>query len=570
MSVSEADHGAGAPDPHRRTSAREHRSRWPGLVWAFPLAALLVVGYLGLQALAHSGTDVTVTFSSAADAKPGDTQVIYKGLSVGRVTRVRLAQDRAHVDMTLRIDSSAKPLLRKGTLFWLVGAKPSLTDISSLKAALAGVSIGIAPGDGPPARKFEGLGEPPVVVPGTPGTAYDLLSSVAGGGRPGASVFYHGQDVGRVTEQTLRGQNDFSTRVFIQSPYDRLVRRGTLFYGVSAVQVSFSGGQLSTQLSPGSSAFAGGLEFDTPAEALDGPRAAPLAHFPVFESKGKALGAPRGPQVFYQAAFTEGVGDLEVGAPVRLRGFQIGSVSARTLQFDAATGLLSTPVTLAIEPGRLDPRGAYLDPAADVSPQTDRAVSRLVGEGYRLRLAQSPPLVGARTVEFVRVRGAPPAGLEGARGPLAFPSLPVTASGDVDSLMAKADAILGQVQRVPIAEIGADVRRITARLDKLLSSPKITASLDHLESTLDQIDATVKETRPRIGPLIDKLNSAADQVQGVATSANALVTTDGSTSDASLPGALRQLTDAARSLRSLADYLTRHPEAILRGKKDSR
>ena len=37
-----------------------------------------------------------------------------------------------------------------------------------------------------------------------------------------------------------------------------------------------------------------------------------------------------------------------------------------------------------------------------------------------------------------------------------------------------------------------------------------------------------------------------------------------------MPGALRQLTDAARSLRSLSDYLTRHPEAILRGKAKPR
>jgi hypothetical protein len=38
------------------------------------------------------------------------------------------------------------------------------------------------------------------------------------------------------------------------------------------------------------------------------------------------------------------------------------------------------------------------------------------------------------------------------------------------------------------------------------------------------------------------------------------------TEDSDLPGALRQLTEAARSLRSLSDYLGRHPEAILKGK----
>ena len=117
--TSAADEAAVQP----RTLARESHGRWPGLVWALPLAAVLIVVYLGLQALAHSGVDVVVTFSSAADAKPGDTQVVYKGLNVGRVTHLGLSKDRQHVDMTLRVDPSLKPLLREGAVFWLVGRK---------------------------------------------------------------------------------------------------------------------------------------------------------------------------------------------------------------------------------------------------------------------------------------------------------------------------------------------------------------------------------------------------------------------------------------------------------------
>jgi paraquat-inducible protein B len=49
-----------------------------------------------------------------------------------------------------------------------------------------------------------------------------------------------------------------------------------------------------------------------------------------------------------------------------------------------------------------------------------------------------------------------------------------------------------------------------------------------------------------------------------------LLSGEGAGQDASLPDAIRQLNDAARSIRSLADYLGRHPEAVIRGKtKDS-
>ena len=43
--------------------------------------------------------------------------------------------------------------------------------------------------------------------------------------------------------------------------------------------------------------------------------------------------------------------------------------------------------------------------------------------------------------------------------------------------------------------------------------------------------------------------------------------------DAPLPqelqGALQEMTEATRSLRVLADYLERHPEALLKGKESS-
>ena len=42
--------------------ARSIRSRWPGLVWAVPLAALIIVAFLGVRALTHKGVDVVVTF----------------------------------------------------------------------------------------------------------------------------------------------------------------------------------------------------------------------------------------------------------------------------------------------------------------------------------------------------------------------------------------------------------------------------------------------------------------------------------------------------------------------------
>ncbi len=560
-----------AVDPVRypRTLAREVHSRWPGLIWSLPLAAALVVGFLGLQALAHAGVDVVVTFDSAADAKPGDTQVIFKGLSVGRVKKVALSRDRKHVDVTLSLNPSTKPLLRANTQFWLIGAKPNFSDLNSLKAALAGVTIGMAPGDGKPTRHFDGLESPPVVLPGAAGTAYELVSSHVGSARAGASVYYHGLQVGKVTDVDLLGRNNFKTKIFVENPYNRFVSKGTLFFNVSAVRVSLSGGGINTQIAPGNAALDGGVEFDTPSDILDQSIAAPGSAFPLFLDRNQAVAGPRGSQVFYKILFTDPVGDLEVGAPVTLHGFQIGSVTARGLNIDPDSGALTTPVTVGIEPERLNAGGGLVPVmTSSVAAGTDRTIKRLVAQGYRARLAQNPPVVGARLVNLVQVSGPRKSVLAGGRSldGDTYPVIPNTSSGDVTALTNKMNDILDKVQQVPIVQIGDNVRQMTAHLNSLLGSPQVKDSLVHLDGTLKQLDATMTEVRPQVGPLIANLNRAADQVQALATSATAVVSGDGATQDASLPATLREMTDAARAFRSLADYLGRHPDAIIRGK----
>ena len=76
------------PDAGRR------RTIWPNLVWGIPLAALIIVGYLGVRALLNRGEVVTVTFTRAAGAKAGVTKVLYQGIEAGELTK---KIGRAHV-----------------------------------------------------------------------------------------------------------------------------------------------------------------------------------------------------------------------------------------------------------------------------------------------------------------------------------------------------------------------------------------------------------------------------------------------------------------------------------------
>ena len=71
-------------------------------------------------------------------------------------------------------------MVTTGTQFWLIGANPSFTDLASLKAAVAGLSIGMAPGPGAPTRHLIGLDEEPLVPPGTRGREFLLDLNTVG------------------------------------------------------------------------------------------------------------------------------------------------------------------------------------------------------------------------------------------------------------------------------------------------------------------------------------------------------------------------------------------------------
>ncbi|MES2183151.1 MAG: MlaD family protein [Pseudomonadota bacterium] len=553
--------------------ARATRSRWFGLVWAIPLAALLIVVFLGIRGLAHRGIDVVVSFDAADGVAVGDTKVIYQGIEAGHVTHLDIAEDGKRVDVTLRLDPRAQPALNTSTLFWLVGQKPDLSDISSVKAALVGVTIGMAPGvGGTPTRHFEGLSQPPVVLPGTPGTLYTLTSAQLGALRPGSTVFFRGQEAGKVTAVSREATN-FRIGVFINAPYDRMVGRDTRFWVASPLQVRLADGGIQAGLDHPGAILSGAIELDVDNDAPALAQSPANTNFALYEGKEAAIAGPVGPQIDYRLRFNGPGGDLAVGAPVRLMGFTVGRVQSVRLGMDEKSGALQTSVQAVLFPLRLNIVQKDTASADEWRRATDALVGRLVAQGYRARLTQKPALVGSLVVDLAPAGGPPAApGRIGrtsgttavAGGPMEIPTL--DAAGGIDELTGQASRILAKVDALPIEAIGRNVRGITAKLDTLLSSPQIASSLQHLDSTLTQVDQMVSEVRPQVGPLVRKLNEAAGEVAGTASAARAMLSGEGAPQDASLPAAIGQLSDAAQSIRALADYLGRHPEALLKGK----
>ncbi len=541
--------------------ARAVLGRRAGLVWAVPLAALLIVAYLAIRAIADPRIEATIVFKDAAGAAPGDTKVVYRGLQVGHVSRISLDHDGHSVDVTVRLDPRVRPALTSSAAFWLEGASVDLSDLASLRAAVAGVTIDMAAGvGGAPARHFVGLDARPVVMPDERGTWYWLQTDNIGTIRAGSNVLYRGIEVGKIARVDLGEGPLLRAHAFVRAPYDARVRPGSLFWTVAPLRISFSGADIGAQFDP--SAALGAVTFETP-DALRGqPRSAAGTVYTLFPDQTHAQGEGVGPKVLYRASFSAPVGALAKGAPVTLGGVQVGAVTDVGMSLDPATGRLDMPVTFAIEPLRTHLKGVASPRGGDWGPVMNRAMAGLVRRGYRAELEQNPPLVGASFIALDPTNLGP--ARLGRSGPYA--EVPSYASPDLTDLGDKTAVLLDHLDALPLQEIGDNTRQITGRLARLLNSGKIDESVSRLDDTLNQTDQLLRSVRPQAGPLIADLRHAADQMDQLASSANQMVTGQGANPDANLPDALRELTNAARSVRSLADEIQRHPEALIQGK----
>ena len=251
--------------------------------------------------------------------------------------------------------------------------------------------------------------------------------------------------------------------------------------------------------------------------------------------------------------FSGNAGELKPGAPVSLRGFTVGIIAKVSLTTDSDAGEITTSVLLDLDPTRLNIRGS--------APLTD-TMAKLVRHGLRATLRQSPMLVGAEQVELVMSPAAAPAELL-TKGP--YPEIPAE-NGGLSELAAK----LG---RLPVTRIGDNVRAITEQVKTLTGSPQLQESIGHLDRSLAQLERTLRAAGPQVAPMltsaretVDRLHHTADDIDATAEAARRLLGGSAASPNGNLQQAVHELTGTARAIRTLANYLDQHPEALLRGR----
>lgn len=529
MSVSQNNAFEGLPEAEIK--ARGNFS----IVWIIPIVAALIGGWLAYKAISEKGPTVTITFKSAEGLEAGKTKIKYKDVEIGEVTEITISDDLSHVVLTAELQPDTRPYLRKGTRFWVVKARVAAGQVSGIGTLFSGAYIAMDPHtEGKKERAFTGLEVPPVVTMHDPGREFVLRASSLGSHDIGTPVYFRqikaGQVIGHDLEEDGSGVD---IRIFIYEPYDKFVRENTRFWSASGIDMTLDAEGIKIDTESFVSMVLGGIAFETPESLESGELASANQTFKLYASRKASEQQEYAEKQHYLMYFAGSVRGLKPDAPVEFRGIKIGEVIDLKLQYDTDKAEFKIPVLVEIEPERVELLGEGPGRGID---------DLIVAKGLRAQLQMGNLLTGSLSIELDFHPAAPPAQMvHGGRYP-EFPTLPTPLERVTASLM----EVLTKLESVPFDQIGSN----------------LNASLQALNETLAETEKLAKVMDDSIAPA-----AASVLIQTEKTMAEVERTLSGdSPLTSELRRALQELSEAARSFRIMADYLERHPDALIKGK----
>lgn len=209
-------------------------------VWILPLIALSIGGWLLYTSYRDAGIPITIHFSDAEGIAPGKTQVMYKGVAVGQVEKITVDEDLQGVNLFVNMDKKAKRGVVEDSMFWVVKPEISAGRISGLETLFSGSYIAIQPGTSAvQAREFEGLKEPPILPPDSPGLHITLRADALYSVQKGSSVYSKNLKIGKVNGYHLAEDESILIDLYIEQDFSHLIQAGTRFWNASGL--SFEG-----------------------------------------------------------------------------------------------------------------------------------------------------------------------------------------------------------------------------------------------------------------------------------------------------------------------------------------
>ncbi|MGI9327892.1 MAG: intermembrane transport protein PqiB [Pseudomonadales bacterium] len=514
------------------------RRRIPA-IWFLPIIAALLGLWMLYYNISNQGPVITIQFETAEGIQAGKTKIKSRNVDLGVVDAVTLSPDRVSVVVTAQLEPTARELVNDTTQFWVVRARVDSGGVSGLGTVLSGGYIELAPGDSSTRRRdFVGLEAPPITAVGTPGIHVFLASEQAGSVGTGDPVLYRGFNVGRVeSEEFDMDAQLMRFRLFVRAPFDGLLRTTTRFWNRSGIDISATAQGFSVSTGSLQTLVTGGVEFSTDERYGPGDPATEGTAYTLFPNYKQAQEDPFDASAAYVVLFTQSLSGLNPGAPVKLRGIQVGRVERIMMEEISLQGLAgeqrAVPVLIKVEPGRM----RWSDDESGVA-RAKEAIAAAVADKLYATLQTGSLLTGQLMVALDFYPAEPAASMGEFAG---YSTIPTKSTG-LAQIEQKVVAVLDRIQSMPLGEIGestksaldeltatlASTRKTVAEIETLMSSEgtqqlpgELTASLEQLRETLgafsqesslyDQLNSTVLELQRTLNSVEGLARSLQDQ-----------------------------------------------------------
>lgn len=539
-----------SPDPMSSTTKI---SSIPSIapIWFVPIAALAIAAWLALKAWQETGPTLDIVFDDAAGMSVGKTEVRYREVIVGKVVDIKLADDYEKVQVKVEMDPHISGQISEYSRFWVVSPRVSLAGVSGLNTLLSGVYIEMDPGDnGKFVSRFEGLEQAPAFRSYDKGTQYRLNAQKLGSLDVGSPIYHRDVKVGWVTSyQLIPEKQNVQLRVFIEYPYDSLVKDSSNFWNVSGFGLSFGANGIEAKLASVASLMAGGLEFSSPSGYKDQLKQSPEdKEFYLFPDKKAVQNGSYSVAYPYLLRFNGSIRGLKVGAPVEFKGMQVGEVTSFSINTDTTNTAEGSDieVKVSIQPERINRQ----EPIS--WKELDELLANLVSNGMRAQLKTSSIITGALFVDLVP-------GLEDKQEGLGLISSNIyseipTAQSQYQQLSNEVASIIKQVSAFPFASISKNIDQGLERINTLIGR----LEPEKIGSDTAKIISNLKDASEGLDGVVEEFNSTLKTVDQTISSDSRMYN--------EMVRMMEEISEAADSFEKITDELNRHPNSLVVGR----